>query len=72
MQKYSEEQLKLIEELNKFFNPIEDSDDELEKEESKNFESLFDSNPNEKDEESEYTYEELKSILERYKRGDFS
>ena len=72
MQKYSEEQLKLIEDLNKFFNPIEDSDDELEKEESKNFESLFDSNPNEKQEESEYTYEELKSKLERYKRGDFS
>lgn len=72
MQKYSEEELKLIEDLNKFFNPIEDSYYELEKEESKNFESLFDSNPNEKDEESEYTYEELKSKLERYKRGDFS
>ena len=72
MQKYSEEQLKLIEDLNKFFNPIEDSDDELEKEESKNFEFLFENNSNEKQEESEYTYEELKSILERYKRGDFS
>jgi len=72
MQKYSDEQLKLIEKLNKIFNPLEDSDDELEKEESKNFESLFDSNPNEKQEEPEYTYEELKPILERYKRGDFS
>lgn len=72
MQKYSEEQLKLIEDLNNLFNPIEDSYYKLEKEESKNFESLFDSNPNEKQEESEYTYEELKSKLEKYKRGDFS
>lgn len=72
MQKYSDEQLKLIEKLNKIFNPIEDSYYKLEKEESKNFESLFDSNPNEKQEEPEYTYEELKSKLERYKRGDFS
>jgi len=38
----------------------------------KNFEFLFDSNPNEKQEEPEYTYEELKLILERYKCGDFS
>lgn len=49
MQKYSEEQLKLIEDLNKIFNPIEDSYYEL-----------------------EYIYEELKSKLEKYKRGDFS
>ena len=72
MQKYSEEELKLIEDLNKFFNPIEDSYYESEKEESKNFEFLFDSKPNEKQKEPEYTYEELKSIFERYKRGDFS
>lgn len=71
MQKYSEEQLKLIEDLNRFFNPIEDSYYESEKEESKNFEFLFDTNPNEK-QEPEYTYEELKSKLEKYKRGDFS
>ena len=72
MQKYSEEQLKLIEDLNKFLNPIEDSYYESEKEESKNFEFLFDNNSNEKQEEVEYTYEELKSKFERYKRGDFS
>lgn len=72
MQKYSEEQIKLIEELNIFLNPIEDSDDESEKEESKNFELLCENNPNEKQEEPEYTYDELKSKLERYKRGDFS
>ena len=72
MQKYSEEQIKLLEELNKLFNPNQNIEDEIEKEESKNFESLFDSNPNEKQEEPEYTYEELKSIFEKYKRGDFS
>lgn len=34
MQKYSEEQIKLLEELNKLFNPNQNIEDEIEKEES--------------------------------------